>query len=106
MTGMNTQNKLTLEVNTQAQLTTAYMPYIKNGGIFIKTSTVYEFGKEVHLDLTLFSSKVTISGKVIWIAENGVGIQFAADAIAKDLRSKIENYLTGTNDAHRFALPS
>ena len=106
MTGMNTQNNLTLEITNQSQLATAYMFYIKNGGLFIKTNAVYEFGKEVQLNLNLFSNQITINGKIIWIAENGIGIQLTADAIGKDLRAKIENYLTGQINANRFALPS
>jgi len=80
----------------------AYMPFVKNGGIFISNSRRYEIGDEVFLLLKLLDDPDTlpIAGKVIWItppgAEGnravGVGIQLG-DQDKGAARRRIETLL-------------
>ncbi|MDK1023343.1 MAG: PilZ domain-containing protein [Gammaproteobacteria bacterium] len=95
---------LALTIKDKVVLYNAYIPFIKNGGIFVPNKTDYEVGDEVFMLLNLMdeSEKIPIAGKVIWVAKKGVksphtpgvGIQFTEpDNRAKD---KIENYLAGS----------
>ncbi len=81
-----------------------YMPFVKNGGLFIPNRTEYELGDDVFILLNLMdeSEKIPVAGKVVWIARKGVknphaagvGVQFSdPDNVAKD---KIETYLAGS----------
>ena len=95
---------IALTIKDKAVLHNYYMPFIKNGGLFIANRTEYELGDDVFILLNLMdeSEKITVAGKVVWIARKGVksphtpgiGIQFTEpDNLAKD---KIETYLMGS----------
>ena len=92
---------IALKIKDKVVLHNYYMPFIKNGGLFIANRTEYELGDDVFILLNLMdkSEKIPVSGKVVWIAKKGVksphtpggGIQFSdPDNIAKD---EIETYL-------------
>ena len=98
------QGILSLTIREKSSLYAAYMPFIKNGGIFIPTAKAYKLGDEVFMLLTLIDSKdkLPIAGKVVWItpkgAQNnkkvGIGVQFSKlDKGAT--KSKIETELAG-----------
>jgi len=63
------QGILSLAVKDKAQLYNSYMPYLKQGGIFVPTAKRYFLGDEVFLLLTLPESgeRLPVAGKVIWI---------------------------------------
>ena len=95
---------IALTIKDKVVLYNYYMPFIKNGGLFIANRTEYELGDDVFILLNLMdeSEKIPVAGKVVWIAKKGVksphtpgvGIQFSdPDNIDKD---KIETYLGGT----------
>ncbi len=95
---------LALTIKDKVVLYNAYIPFVKNGGIFVPNKTDYEIGDEVFMLLNLMdeAEKIPIAGKVVWVAKKGVksphtpgvGIQFTEpDNQAKD---KIENYLGGS----------
>ncbi|XOV88723.1 MAG: PilZ domain-containing protein [Pseudomonadota bacterium] len=95
---------IALTIKDKVVLHTYYMPFIKNGGLFIANRTEYELNDDVFILLNLMdeTEKIPVAGKVVWIAKKGVksphtpgvGIQFAdPDNIAKD---KIETYLAGS----------
>lgn len=44
---------LSLAIKEKAALYAAYMPFLKNGGIFVPTSKAYKIGDEIYLILTL-----------------------------------------------------
>lgn len=79
----------------------SYMPYLKNGGIFIKTARNYEMGQSLALNITLPDAleSETVSGKVVWLTPNGtqsstppgIGIGFIDDK--SNLRDQIEKVL-------------
>ncbi len=53
---------LSLSIKEKAALYAAYMPYLKNGGIFVPTTRPYQFGDDVYLILTLLDDTDPDSG--------------------------------------------
>lgn len=98
------QRILSFAIKDKNALYAAYMPFIRNGGLFIPTSKRYQLGDELFLLLQLMSEseRIPVAGKVIWItpagAEGnravGVGIQFSEQDEGK-ARKRIEEYLAG-----------
>ena len=80
---------LSLNINSKSALYAAFMPHVKNGGIFIPTTRGYALGDEVFMLLSLMDdpTKLPIAGTVIWVtppgAQNGraqgVGVHFNND---------------------------
>ena len=100
---------LSLTIKDKAVLYAAYMPFIKNGGLFLPTNKQYSLGDDVFLLLNLMeeAEKIPVAGKVIWVTPKGaqgnrvtgVGLQFGADA--PDAKNKIETYLAGALSSDR-----
>ncbi len=94
---------LSLTIKDKAVLYAAYMPYLKDGGLFIPTNKAYSLGDEVFMLLNLIDEpeKIPVAGKVVWITPKGaqgnraagVGVQFIGDDDTAN--KKIENYLAG-----------
>lgn len=82
----------------------AYMPFLQGGGLFIRTSTVYELDSKVSLLIQLLNEpeKFEIEAKVVWITPKGaqgnrpvgIGVQFLGEN-SRLLCNKIETYLAG-----------
>jgi type IV pilus assembly protein PilZ len=100
---------LSLAIKDKAVLYAAYMPFVKNGGLFIPTKKDYHLGDEVFMLLNLMeeAEKIPVAGTVVWITPKGaqgarvagIGVQFNdQDDIA---RAKIETYLAGTMQSDR-----
>lgn len=104
------QGILSLTIRDKSALYAAYMPFIKNGGLFIPTSKTYKLGDEVFMLLTLMDSKekLPVAGKVVWITPRGsqgnktagVGVQFS-ELDKGATRHKIENQLAGALKSDR-----
>lgn len=102
---------LSLSINSKSALYAAYMPDIRDGGMFIPTARSYALGDEVFMLLSLMDdpAKLPIAGKVVWItpagAQNskaqGVGVQFKNDESGVDARRKIEALLGGVMQSSR-----
>lgn len=96
------QGVMSLTIRDKATLHACYMPFLKNGGLFIPTDQVFELGDEVFLLLNLMdeAQRYSVTGKVVWINPKatsgqrpaGVGIQFKGIEGEK-LQAKIEVYL-------------
>jgi type IV pilus assembly protein PilZ len=94
---------LSLAIKEKAALYAAYMPFLKNGGIFVPTNKPYKIGDEIYLILSLMddANKYPIAGKVAWItppgANNnkaqGIGVHFPADETGQRARLRIEEIL-------------
>jgi type IV pilus assembly protein PilZ len=104
------QGVMSLAIRDKTMLLAAYMPYLKNGGIFIPTDRSFELGDEVFLLLTLMDDpqRYPVTGKVVWITPRGalggrpqgIGIQFGG--IEGGLvQKKIETYLAGAQHSER-----
>lgn len=105
------QGILSLAIKDKAQLYSAYMPFVKGGGIFIPTSKRYTLGDEVFILLSLLEDKdrLPVAGKVIWVTPPGaqgnraagIGVQFSDSAEAETVKGKIETLLAGTLDSEK-----
>jgi type IV pilus assembly protein PilZ len=100
---------LSLTIKDKMVLYAAYMPYVKNGGLFIPTNKHYQIGDEVFVLLNLMDEveKIPVAGKVVWVTPKGaqgnrsagIGIQFTEqDTVAVN---KIETYLAGMLESER-----
>ncbi|MFZ2854437.1 MAG: PilZ domain-containing protein [Rhodocyclaceae bacterium] len=102
---------LSLNINSKSALYAAYMPHLRNGGIFVPTSRSYSLGDEVFMLLSLMDdpAKLPIAGSVAWItpagAQNskaqGIGVQFKSDESGIEARRKIEGLLGGVMQSSR-----
>lgn len=99
------QGILSLSLKDINSLYSAYMPFVKNGGIFVQTPKRYSLGDEVFLLLSLpeSSERLPVAGKVIWTTPTGaqgnrvagIGIQFPDGSDGEMVRNQIERTLTG-----------
>lgn len=100
---------LSLTIKDQAVLYAAYMPHLKNGGIFIPTNKHYQLGEEIFLILNLMeeTDKIPVAGKVVWVTPKGaqgnrvagIGVQFSIEGVKA--KNKIETYLAGNLKSDR-----
>ncbi|HEC30378.1 MAG TPA: pilus assembly protein PilZ [Gammaproteobacteria bacterium] len=104
------QGILSLTIKDKSALYAAYMPFVKNGGLFIPTNKNYQLGDEVFMLLTLMdeSEKLPVAGTIVWITPkgaqgnraSGIGVQFSNQDNG-GARNKIETYLAGALTADR-----
>src|SRR5262245_2726067 len=95
---------LTLTIKDKSALYLAYMPFVKNGGLFIPTNSSYRLGDEVFMLLNLMGEdeKLPVAGRVIWLTPKGaqgkrtagIGVQFSEQDRGAT-QKKIESYLAG-----------
>lgn len=100
---------MTLTIKDKAVLYAAYMPFIRNGGLFIPTQKNQKMGDEVFLLLNLMDEpeKIPVAGKVVWVTpkgaqgnrQAGIGVQFNGED--ETARNKIEAYLAGSLNSDR-----
>jgi type IV pilus assembly protein PilZ len=104
------QGILSLTIRDKNALYAAYMPFVKNGGLFIPTNKPYDLGDEVFMLLNLMeeTDRIPVAGKIIWITPKGaegyrsmgIGVQFS-DQDEGSTRNRIENYLAGSLETER-----
>ena len=102
---------LSLSIKDKASLYASYMPYVKNGGLFIPTTKSYTLGDEIFMLLTLMddNDRLPVAGKIIWMTPvgaqgnraTGVGVQFSPQDKGQT-RNKIETHLAGAMKADRI----
>ena len=100
---------LFLTVKDRMQLYECYMPFLKDGGLFIPTDADHALGEAVSvlLDLMHEPERARVAGKVVWITPKGAqgnrpaGIGVGFDAEGDALRRKIETYLAGALGSQR-----
>ncbi|MDX1496262.1 MAG: PilZ domain-containing protein [Salinisphaeraceae bacterium] len=95
---------MTVELENKQALFAAYMPFIKNGGLFINTRDSYVLGEEVFalLHLQEQEEKLPVAGKVVWVTPRhaqgkrypGIGIQFSPQDNGAT-QKKIETIIAG-----------
>ncbi|MDZ7804986.1 PilZ domain-containing protein [Thiohalophilus sp.] len=108
--GGGRQGILSLTIKDKSALYAAYMPFVKNGGLFIPTNKSYNLGDEVFMLLTLMEEKekLPVAGKIVWITPKGsqgnraagIGVQFS-EQDGGNARTKIETYLAGALKSDR-----
>lgn len=104
------QGILSLTIRDKSVLYSAYMPFVKNGGLFIPTNRPYRLGDEIFMLLNLMDEpeRIPIAGKIVWITpkgaegyrSQGVGVQFNEED-GGATRARIENHLAGMLESPR-----
>ena len=108
---MPRQGILSLSIKDKGALYNSYMPFVKNGGLFVPTTKRYALGDEVFILLTLMEDdeRIPVAGKVVWITPPGaqgnrtagIGVQFSDGADGEGARTKIETTLAGLANTDR-----
>ena len=112
--GQAKRSVLSLSITSKSALYASYMPFLKNGGIFLPTNRTYKLGDEVFLLLQLMDdpAKLPIAGTVVWVTpagaqggkQQGVGVEFKSDEAGQGARAKIETvigaYLSSSRPTH------
>ncbi len=98
---------LSLALKDKAHLHQSWVPFLRQGGMFVPTNRRFALGDEVFLVLTLpeSSERIPIAGKVAWVTPiaaqggraAGIGVQFAEGGEGEALRGRIEALLAGFN---------
>jgi type IV pilus assembly protein PilZ len=101
---------LRIVIKDKSSLYKAYMPFVKNGGIFLPVQREFSLGEEVFVLLSIQETgeNLPVSGRVVWITprgaqanrSTGAGIQFS-DMDNGETRSKIEKLLAGALSSDR-----
>ncbi len=100
---------LSLTIRDKAVLYAAYMPFVRDGGLFVPTTKPYKVGDEVFMLLTLMdeAEKIPVAGKVVWITPRGaqsnraagIGVQFIGED--QTAHQKIQNHLAGIIESEK-----
>lgn len=101
---MDTTQQINCSFPNELALYAAYMPFVKGGGLFIRSNTKYLFGSIVKLLIKLMDEDelYVVDAKVVWITPKGaqgnkvpgIGVQFVGEN-SRYLCNKIETYLAG-----------
>ncbi len=107
------QGMISLKITSETMLYQAYMPFLKNGGLFIPTSKEYEIGEDVFMLLELLdeSDKLPIAGTVVWRTPPGasgnkaagVGVHFSEmdnGIVRSKIEMKLAEQLSGESPTH------
>jgi type IV pilus assembly protein PilZ len=96
---------VSLAVRNKASLYAAYIPWLRNGGIFLSTERTSQLGEPMLVILSLMDepAKIPIVGQVAWVTPpnahgnrpQGLGVQFAENGPLKELKKRIEGILAG-----------
>lgn len=98
-----------IELNHERDIYQAYMPFVKNGALFIRTAEKYELGTEIVLEVSLPDSLESsiIKGEVCWLtpkgAQNGtpegVGVGFIEDKdnVKRQIETQISRLLNSSD---------
>lgn len=93
---------LSAEYHTERDLYLSYMPFLKEGGLFVRTPRQYDLGDEVELHILLPDAleEATAIGEVCWLtpvgSQNGtpigIGVTFTNDP--EKIRHQVEQIIS------------
>ncbi len=94
--------KLLLTLTNKMVAYKAYMPFIKDGAIFVPTTVVFKLGDEVEVVINLkeLNKSINVMGPVVWITppasrtREGVGIRFVGES-GVEAKKMLATYLAG-----------
>lgn len=105
------QGIISLKIKDTTALYSAYMPYLKHGGLFAPTTQRHALGDEVVLLVTLAeeAERLSVVGTVVWVSPDGaqgnraagVGVHFNESEDAEAARNRIEHILAGELSSER-----
>jgi type IV pilus assembly protein PilZ len=114
---MSQLRSIDYEIKTQFDLNLSYMPFIKDGGLFIPIMEFFALEEHIMVNIIFPGQKDAqqVEGKVIWITpENalyqiyrGVGIQFIGSN-AKSIHELVKANLDNTIDVggYTYGMPA
>lgn len=104
---------ISIAIKDKQALYMSYMPFVKDGGLFVPTKKDYNLGDEMFLLVTVMDEvdPIQISGKVVWISPpgalgnrpRGVGLQFVGETAKKAanlIESKLGASISLTRSTH------
>lgn len=101
----------TLVIRSKAALYAAWIPLLKNGGIFLPSARNHVLGEEVLILLSLLDdpTKIPLQGHIAWInpahtagnRPQGIGVQLNDGDVARELKKKVEGLLAGALQSSR-----
>ena len=108
MTEINSPKKarprvLSVSINDLRTLRAAFMPFVRNAGLFVPTHNEYRMGDEVFLVVKLLGEEqYALAATVVWMTPagaqssrtRGVGVQFKGQDGAK-LKERIDELVVG-----------
>ncbi|MBT4963539.1 MAG: pilus assembly protein PilZ [Francisellaceae bacterium] len=96
------KNVISIAIKDKSVLYAAYMPFVKEGGLFIPTKKPFSIGQKLSLMITLLEDpeKFPIEAEVVWCTPSGaqanraagIGLQFTGGE-SSALKRKIEGLL-------------
>lgn len=95
-------------IKDTAVLYASYLPFVKNGGIFVPSNQPKQLGEDVFVAVTLpgSSERMPLNGKVVWINHRpsgnkpqGFAVQFGTDAVGLQMKNEVEKLLAGKIDS-------
>lgn len=105
-------NTIKYAIQNQIELNFSYMPFIKDGGLFVPTCDSYQLGDHVVIDLQLpgHTDSLLVEGTVVWITPvnslyqiyPGIGIRLIGDQAAAT-HNVIKSNLDNTMDVGGYA---
>ncbi len=105
MSSIQRPSIISVVLTDKHELYKSYMSFLKNGGLFVPTSRLFNLQDEVFVFVTLPDEveRRPVSGKVAWISPNvhttarpqGIGVQFMDTPENDSLRTQIEVLLAG-----------
>lgn len=93
---------VSLEYISERELYLCYMPFFKNGGLFVRTAENHPLGTEVEMEVTLPDALEVskVKGKIAWRTPPGaqsgtpVGVGIAFEEDKENLRGQIEKNIS------------
>lgn len=92
-------NIIKLVITDKQDLAKAYIPFFKNGGLFVKGKTNFNLGDEIFLIVSLEETgeQLAVNGRIGWLSPpssvtypSGIGIHFNQEKAGLDAKSRIE----------------
>lgn len=100
-----------LVIRSKAALYAAWIPLLRNGGLFVPSNREHRLGEEVIVLLSLLDdpSKISLQGHVAWInpahatgnRPQGIGIQLSENEPGKEFKKKVEGLLASALQSSR-----
>lgn len=105
---MGANTILNVSIPNKNILYASFMPFVIDGGLFVRTTKKHHLGDEVFLliDLIDEEEKIPVTGKIVWVSPisqgnrvQGVGVQFSGND-STNAHTKIMKYLAGMLDGN------
>ena len=95
---------LSLALKDKAHLHQSWMPFLRQGGMFVPTNRRFALGDEVFLVLTLpeSSERIPVPGKVAWVTP--IAALGGADQLALSLQREPGGWGTIADGGHGYAV--